>query len=168
LDEFLENFHIYRALYRRLVAIDESVVHSEAFSVGKEPNQGIKSWTKRELEDLFRSKHLHHFFAKIDGTPNLEKHLTNAFRIQEEKARIEAICEIPGIGPVLASVMLESMSPEVYGALNYHAWNALRLLSFNLSKKRASCRDSFTVHELLKYLEIVRMLARERGQRPHR
>ena len=98
-------------------------------------------------------------------TPNLEKHLIHAFKVQEERAKIEALCEIPGIGPALASVMLESMSPEMYVAPNCHAWNALRLLSFNLPKKRAS-HDSFTVHELLKYLEIVRTLARERGTTP--
>jgi hypothetical protein len=89
----------------------------------------------------------------------------NAFKVQEEKGKIQALCEIRGIGPVLASVILESMSPEIHGALNYHAWNALRLLSFSLPKKRAS-HDSFKVHELLKYLEIVRMLARERGTTP--
>jgi hypothetical protein len=133
--------------------------------VGRDTKLGIGSWTKRDLEDLLRRRHLHHFFPKIDGTPNLEKHLIHAFKHQEEKARIEALCEIPGIGPVLASVILESMSPELYGALNCHAWNALRLLGFDLRKKRAS-HDSFTVHELPKYLEIVRMLAAERGTTP--
>jgi hypothetical protein len=145
---------------------DETAVHSETFFGGRQPDQKIKSWTKRELEDLLRSKHLHHFFGKIDGTPNLEKRLVRALRIQQEKARIETLCDIPGIGPVLASVMLESMYPEMYGTLNYHTWNALRLLSFDLPKKRASCGDSFTVHELTRYLEIVRMLARERETTP--
>jgi hypothetical protein len=165
LDGFLENFNIYCTLYLRLMTTDKSAVHSEAFSGGKQPNKRVASWTKRDLEDLLRSKRLHQFFPKIDGTRNLEKDLTHAFRIQQEKARIESLCEIPGIGPVLASVLLESMYPEMYGALNSRAWNALRLLSFNLPRKRVNC-DGFAVHELLRYLEIIRKLAKEMGTTP--
>lgn len=164
-DEFLNNFRIYYAVYRRLEISDESTASSETLAVGDEPSLGIRSWTKRDLEDLLRRKNLHHFFAKIDRTPNLEKHLIEAFKAQGGEARIEALCEIPGVGPVLASVILESMSPEMYGALSCHAWYALRLLGFDLPKKRVNC-DSFSVHELLKYLEIVRMLARENGTTP--
>jgi hypothetical protein len=142
--------------------MDERTVTDDSSSVERKPNLRIRSWTKAELENLLQKKRLHHFLPKIDGSPNLQKHLVYAFKVQEEKTRIEALCEIPGIGPALASVILESMYPETYGALNYHAWNALRLLSFNLPKKRAS-HDSFTVHELIRYLEIIRRLARERG-----
>jgi hypothetical protein len=164
-EEFLKNFHIYCAVYRRLESIDESTVDDDTSSLGRKPNLETRSWTRADLENLLQKKHLHHFFPKIDAAPNLEKHLTNALRIQEEKARIETLCEIPGVGPVLASAMLESMSPEMYGALSCHAWNGLRLLGFDLPKKRASS-DTFTVRELLKYLEIVRMLAREKGTTP--
>jgi hypothetical protein len=51
------------------------------------------------------------------------------------------------------------------GTLSGHAWNALRLLSYDLPKKRAS-HGGFTVHELLRYPEIVRRLAREKGTTP--
>jgi hypothetical protein len=165
LDEFLSNFQLYCELYRRLETLDETTVPDDTLSVGEKLGLGSKSWTKRDLEDLLRRKHLHHFFPKIGVTPNLDKQLIDAFKVQEEKARIEALCEIPGIGPVLASVVLESMSPETYGALSSHAWSALRLLGFNLPKKRAS-HDNFTVHELLRYLEIVGRLARERDTKP--
>lgn len=164
--DFLENFNTYCTLYQRLNNTDETAVHSEAFFRGTPSGQKIKSWTKPELEDLLQSKHLHHFFGKIDGTPNLEKRLVRALGIHQENGRIETLCDIPGIGPVLASVLLESMYPETYGALNYHTWNALRLLKFDLAKKRACCGDSFTVRELLKYLQIIRMLARQTGTTP--
>jgi len=156
---------MYCELYRRLETSDEITVPDDTLSVGEELGFVGKSWTERELEDLLRRKHLHHFFTKVSGTPDLERQLTHAFRIQEEKSRIEALCEIPGIGPALASVILESMFPDMYGALNYHAWNALRLLSFSLRKKRAS-HDSFRVHDLMRYLQIIRRLARERGTTP--
>jgi hypothetical protein len=99
-DEFLKNFHIYYEVYRRLGTSNESTAPSDTLSVREEPSLGIRSWTKRGLEDLLRRKNLHHFFAKIDRRPNLEKYLIEALKVQGEKARIEALCEVPGVGPV--------------------------------------------------------------------
>ena len=165
IDEFLRDFHIYCAVYCRLETVDENTDSDDTSILARKPDLETPSWAKVDLENLLQKKRLHHFFPKIDASPELQKHLLSAFGIQEEKAKIEALCEIRGIGPALASVVLESVSPEVYGALNSHAWNALRLLSFDLPGKRAS-QDSFTIRELLRYLEIVRRLAREMDTTP--
>jgi hypothetical protein len=93
LDGFLGNFHIYCELFRRLETSEEITVPNDTLSVGEELGLGTKSWTQRGLEDLLRRKHLHHFFPKVDGTPDLEKQLTHAFRIQEDKSRIETLCD---------------------------------------------------------------------------
>jgi len=163
--EFLRDFETYRAVYERLQTKKEVEVGNRLFTIGREIRQGTRSWTKSDLKDIVRWKRMHRLIPRIENARDIEERLAHAFMIEDERPRIEALCEIPSIGPALASVMLESTSPEMCGALNYHAWNALRLLSFSLPKKRAS-HDSYTVHELLRYLEVVRRLAREKGTTP--
>jgi hypothetical protein len=103
---------------------------------------------------------------RIQKTPDIENRLESAFRIQDEEERIDALRKIPGVGPVLASAILMFTSPETYGVLDCHAWNALSFLGFDLPTKRPDDGDSFTTSEILGYFRIIRELASEKITTP--
>jgi hypothetical protein len=71
----------------------------------------------------------------------------------------------PSIGPVLTSILLTLTYPREYAPLDSHSWNGLRRLGFDLLNKPFS-GGGYAVHELLRYLTIVRSLAKEMKTRP--
>jgi len=165
MEDFLWDFDTYRALYEQLETRKRGPLAPHLLDVGKEVNQGIRSWTKSDLKDIVRWKRMHRLIPRIENAPDIEEDLEHAFRIQDEQARIEALCRIPGVGPVLASAILMFTSPEIYGLLDCHAWNALRLLGFQLPEKHASS-GTFTIRELLAFLGIIRKLGKKKGTTP--
>jgi len=165
MEDFLWDFDTYRALYEQLETRKRRPLASHLQDVGKEVNQGIRSWTKSDLKDIVRWKRVQRLIPRIENAPDIEEGLEHAFRIQDEQARIEALCRIPGVGPVLASAILTFTSPEIYGLLDCHAWNALRFLGFQLPEKHASS-GTFTIPELLAFLRIIRKLAKKKTTTP--
>ena len=163
--EFLRDFETYRAVYERLRGTKEMKVASRLFAIGREIRQGTMPWTRSDLKDIVRYKRINRLISRIENAPDIEERLKDAFRIQDERARIDALCRIPGIGPVLASAILTFTSPETYAPLDCHAWNALGFLGFHLPKKGVS-NGTFTTPELLEFLRIVRELAREMTTTP--
>jgi len=164
-EEFLRDFEIYRAVYGRLQTKKDVEVGNRLFPIGREIRQGTRSWTKPDLKNIARWKRMRRLIPRIENAPDIDERLEHAFKIQDEQARIEALCRIPGIGPVLASAILTFTSPETYGLLDCHAWNALRFIGFHLPKKNVSS-GTFTILELLQFLRIVRELAREKTTTP--
>jgi len=152
-------------VYERLGAAREMEVVNRLFAIGREIGQGTMPWTKSDLKDIIRWKRMHRLIPRIENAPDIEERLEAAFMIQDERARIDALCRIPGIGPVLASAILMFTSPETYALLDCHAWNALGFLGFHLPKKGVSS-GSFTIPELLEFLRIIRKLAKEKATTP--
>jgi hypothetical protein len=165
MEDLLWDFDTYRALYEQLETRKRGSLAPHLLHIGKEVNQGSRSWTKPDLEDIARWKRMHRLIPRIENAPDIEEGLEHAFKIQDEQARIEALCSIPGVGPVLASAILMFTSPETYGLLDCHAWNALRFLGFQLPEKRVSS-GSFTIPELLEFLTIIRRLAKKMTTTP--
>ena len=163
--EFLRDFETYRAVYDRLRGTREMEVANHLFAIGREIEQGAMLWTKSDLKEIVRYKRMNRLIPRIENAPDIEESLEEAFRVQDERARINALCRIPGIGPVLASVILTFASPGTHAPLDCHAWNALGFLGFHLSKKGVSS-GTFTTAELLEFLRIVRELAREMAMTP--
>jgi hypothetical protein len=95
----------------------------------------------------------------------VEGRLREAYSIRQEDARIDFMCRTPGIGPVLASLVLTLTYPENYAPLELHAWNALADLGFDVTRKDSS-GGGFTPAEFSRYLEIVRNLANEANTTP--
>ena len=164
--KFLQDLDIYRAIYEELEAPPELPLTCHLLKIGREVRHGIRSWTKSDLEDVVRWKRLHRLMPRIQKTPDIENRLESVFRIQDEEERIDALRKIPGVGPVLASAILMFTSPETYGVLDCHAWNALSFLGFDLPTKRPDDGDSFTTSEILGYLRIIRELANESTTTP--
>jgi len=165
IEDFLWDFDTYRAVYEQLETRKRRPLAPHLLDIGKGVNQCIRPWNKSDLKDIVRWKHMHRLIPRIENAPDIEERLEHAFRIQDEQARIEDLCGIPGIGPVLASTILMLTSPETYGLLDCHAWNALRFLGFHLPKKDASS-GTFTIPELLEFLRIIRKLAKEKTTTP--
>jgi hypothetical protein len=165
LQEFLRDFETYRAVYDRIRGTRELEIANHLFAMGREIEQGTKPWTKSDLKTIVRYRRMSRLIPRIENAPDIEESLADAFRIQDEPARINALCKIPGIGPVLASAILTFTSPGTYAPLDCHAWNALGYLGFHLPKKGIS-NGSFTTAELLEFLKIVRKLAEEKTTTP--
>jgi hypothetical protein len=90
------------------------------------------------------------------NSSDLEGQLNQAIRMEDETSRIDALCNIQGMGPVLVSMVLMFTWPETCGFMDYHTCNALRELGFEFPRKHSTSR--FTVPQLLTYLGIIRSL----------
>ena len=163
--EFLRDFETYRAVYDRLRGTREMEVANHLFAIGREIEQGAMLWTKSDLKEIVCYKRMNRLIPRIENAPDIEESLEEAFRVQDERARINALCRIPGIRPVLASAILTFTSPGTYAPLDCHAWNALGFLGFHLPKKGVSS-GTFTTAELLEFLGIVRKIAKEKTTTP--
>jgi len=123
-------------------------------------------WTKSHLELIARWKQLHPLMSRIErNDQEVEERLMETYSIREEDARIDFMCRTPGVGPVLASLLLTLTYPENYAPLELHAWNALADLGFDVTRKDSS-GGGFTPAEFSRYLEIVRNLANEANTTP--
>jgi len=164
--DFIRDFSVYRAIYDELEATKEPCLVLRLLDVGKQVKGGTRSWTTSDLQDIIRWKRLQPLMPRIqNGTSDIEERLENASRIRDEEAAVEALCNIRGIGPALASILLTLTFPEKYAPLDCHTWNALSHLGFDL-QKRPNSGGSFTVSELARYLRIIRKLARDTSSTP--
>jgi hypothetical protein len=160
LDKFDQDFSRLRALYDNLKMTRETTFVLELLETGKRVRQGTRTWTKDDLGTIVRWNHMQPLMPKIvREAPDIEVLLAHAFDVQDEENRMEALCRIPGIGPALASVMLTLTFPEKYAPLDSHAWSGLCRLGFELPKKPFS-GGGYTISELLRYLRIIRTLAK--------
>jgi hypothetical protein len=163
---FLSEFQLYRALFDKLDSPTASSQTSRLLNIGREVRQGSRMWTKSHLELIARWKLLHPLMSRIKrNDQQVEGRLREAYSIREEDARIDFMCRTPGIGPVLASLILTLTYPQNYAPLELHAWNALADLGFDFTRKDSS-GGGFTPAEFSRYLEIVRNLANEANTTP--
>jgi hypothetical protein len=163
---FLSEFQVYRALFDKLDSPTASSRTSRLLNIGREVRLGSRMWTKSHLELIAHWKQLHPLMLRIEMSDReVEGRLREAYSIREEDTRIDFMCRTPGIGPVLASLILTLTYPENYAPLELHAWNALADLGFNVTRKENS-GGGFTPAEFSRYLEIVRNLANEANTTP--
>jgi len=156
-DRFLREFEVYCAVYEKLEVKRKLDLTVRLLDTGREIGSGTRTWIRRDLEDIARWKGLRPPMLTIERNAlDIEGPLERALRIEDEATRIDALCNIRGMGPVLASVMLMFTWPQTCGFMDYHTCNALRYLSFDLPKKY--CTSRFTVPQLLTYLGIIRTL----------
>lgn len=161
LGEFYVDFTVFRSLYERLETEREGIEALDLLRRGEQVEHGGRRWTKDDLEDVFRWKNRQPLLPKIEKeAPDVEKRLAYAFEINDEEEKIDALCRIPFIGPVLTSILLTLTYPTEYAPLDSHSWNGLCSLGFDLSKRPFS-GGGYSVHELLRYLSIVRSLAKQ-------
>jgi hypothetical protein len=161
-DEFRGDLATLGALYDKLE--NNSLIEIPSLlRRGMQVQRGMAAWTKHDLEGIIRWKKIQSLMPRIDTS--IELRLAQAFMLQDEESRVEVLCRIPGIGPVLASVLLTLTSPEKYAPLDSHTWNALSRLGFEL-RKRPFSGGGYTVHELLRYIRIVRSLAKSMNTLP--
>jgi len=158
-DLFSEDFVMLRGVYDRLETMVEASQVLGLLGLGKRVREGNRGWTKDDLESITRWKRMQPLMANIEREANIELRLAHAFKVQDEESRIEALCRIPGIGPVLASVLLTLTFPEKYAPLDSHTWNALSRLGFEL-RNRPFSGGGYTIPELLRYLRLMKSLAK--------
>jgi hypothetical protein len=144
----------------------ETTIVLELLEVGKQVRQGIRRWTKSDLGNILRWKHMHSLMPRIvRETPDIEIRLAHALCVQDEESRMEALCRIRDIGPALASVLLTLTFPKRYAPLDHHAWNGLCRLGFELARKPFS-GGGYSIAELMRYEKIVVTLARMANTTP--
>lgn len=158
-DLFSEEFVLLRTLYDKMGGMEEASEVLGLLELGKQVRQGTREWTKDDLESIVRWKHMEALMSKIEREANLGLRLAQAFRVRDEESRTEALCRIPGIGPVLASVLLTLTFPDKYAPLDNRTWSALSSLGFEL-RKRPYSGGGYTIPELLRYLRLMKALAK--------
>lgn len=132
----LDEFQLYLRLYEELEPAEGFSQISRLLDIGREVQQGLRMWTKFDLELITRWKQLHPVMSRIEKNEHdIEERLRQAFSIREEDARIDFMCRTPGIGPVLTSLILTLTYPDKYAPLELHAWNALVQLGFDVTGK---------------------------------
>ena len=161
-DEFQSDLATFGALYDRLEN-DWPFGIPSLLSRGRQVQRGTATWTKHDLEKIVRWRKIQSLMPRIDE--NVELRLAQALRLEDEESKIEDLCRIPGVGPVLASVLLTLTFPEKYAPLDNHTWNALSRLGFEL-RKRPYSGGGYTAHELFRYTRIVRSLAKSMNTPP--
>ena len=161
-EDFQSHFASFGALYDRLENGSTFEI-PDLLRRGRQVQRGMAAWTKHDIEDIVRWKRIQSLMPRIDE--NIELRLAQALKLQDEERRIEDLCRIPGVGPVLASVLLTLTFPERYAPLDNHAWNALSRLGFEL-RKRPYSGGGYTAHELFRYTRIVRSLAKSMDTLP--
>jgi len=164
LEGFLQNLSKYSDMYARLDH-DPALTH-HLYLVGKQVRNCERAWTKIDLIDIIRWRRLHPLARRITlSASELERLLNEALTRNDGDDRVEALCEIRGFGPVLASAILTLTWPDKYGFLTYHSWTALWVLGFDVSEKGFS-GGGFTVPECSRFLRIIRQLANQAAASP--
>jgi predicted transcriptional regulator len=153
----------YRALYERLEGSKEKKFASALSLIEKELRQGklvdhdfdhiVLDWKRLGEVRTGASKGT---FTDVKGL------FADLPRVRDEQRRIE-LFKTRGIEPSVGSAILAFKWPDEYPILESHAWNALSSLGYDLPKKKA---DEFTSGEFIKYLSIVRDLAKDIGTSP--
>ena len=162
---FSEEFLLLREVYVRMERETEARQVLVLLNRGRQVRQDSGKWTKRDLESVVRWRHMHALIPNIERQADIELRLAEAFKVQDEESRTEALCRIPGIGPVLASVLLTLTFPEEYAPLDNHTWKALSSLGFEL-RNRPSSGGGYRIPELLRYQRLMKSLAKKTGSIP--
>ena len=158
---FLQEVNFYLAAYAKSETTHRRDLTTQLVNVGKEVRSGGRTWSKQDLDDIASWKGLRSRMLMTEtNSSDLESRLENALRKGGESSRIHALCDIRGIGPIMASTLLMFTWPETYGFMDNRTYNSLRYLGFNFPKKYSTSR--FTVNQLLAYLRAIRAL-KERG-----
>lgn len=161
-ERFLQELNFYQAKYEKVETERRLNLTVHLLNIGKQVRYGTRTWVRQDLEDIASWKGLHPRMLMMGmNTSDFEGRLESALRIEDEPSRVSALCDIRGMGAVLASVVLMFTWPETYGFMDNHTCNALRYLGFNFPKKYSTSR--FTVGQLLAYLRIVRRLGERKA-----
>jgi len=156
-ERFLQELNFYQAIYEKWETKRRLNLTVRLLDIGKQVRYGKRTWVRQDLEDIAFWKGLSPRMLMIGmNASDFEGRLESALRIDDEPSRVSALCDIRGMGAVLASVVLMFTWPETCGFMDSHTCNALRYLGFNFPKKYSTSR--FTVGQLLAYLRIVRTL----------
>lgn len=155
--EFLQNLNFYLATYAKSESALRHGLTVHLVNVGREVRCGARNWSRQDLDDIASWKGLRSRMLMTEtDSSELENHLEGALGISDESSRVRALCDVRGIGPILASTLLMFTWPEIYGFMDNRTCNSLRYLGFEFPKKYSASR--FTVHQLLTYLRIIRAL----------
>jgi len=155
---FLDQLDIYRSAYEKLETPRKHDLRIQLLDLGKQVRCGTRTWVRQDLDDIAHWKGLPEPMLMIQkNSQDLEDRLAHTLSIVDETSRISALCEIRGMGPILASTLSMFTWPDSCGFLDHHTSNALRFLGYEFPKKHYTSR--FTVSQLLTYLRTIRSLA---------
>jgi hypothetical protein len=161
-EKFLDEFDSYRAIYEKLQTERKRGLSVRLLDVGKQVSCGTRTWTRRDLDQIASWKGLPPPMLVMQRSGlDFERSLDNALRIEDESSRVNALCNIRGMGPILSSAVSMFTWPEIYGFMDYHTSNALRFLGFEFPRKHYTSR--FTIHQLLMYLKVIRSLGKAKA-----
>jgi len=156
-DRFLREFDLYRTIYEKLETERQRGLRVRLLDVGKQVRCGSRGWVRGDLDDMASWKGLPPPMLMMDrNSSEFEGRLESALSIEDEPSRVNALCDIRGMGPILASTVSMFTWPDTSGFIDYHTSNALRFLGYEFPRKHYTSR--FTVPQLLTYLRIVRSL----------
>jgi hypothetical protein len=156
-ERFLDEFDLYQAIYEKLETGRRRDLKVRLLDIGKQVRCGTRTWVRDDLDDIASWKGIPPPMLVIErSSRDFEGCLESALRIEDESSRLGALCDIRGMGPILASTVSMFTWPETCGFIDYHTCNALRFLGFELPRKHYTSR--FTIPQLLTYLGIVRSL----------
>jgi hypothetical protein len=141
-ERFLQEFDFYHAIYEELQPKRKLDLAAHLLDVGKHVRDGTRTWVR---QDIASWKGLRPPMLMMGtNASDFEGSVERALRTEDEATRIEALCKIRGMGPVLSSVVLMFTWPETCGFIDYHTCSALRHLGFRFPRKYYTSR--FTVH----------------------
>jgi hypothetical protein len=156
-ERFLQEFDLYRAIYEKLETKRRHDLRVRLLDIGKQVKSGSRTWVRQDLDDIASWKGLPLPMLTMQrNSRDFEGCVDGALRIEDEPSRVSAMCDIRGMGPILASTVSMFTWPETCGFMDHHTYNALRFLGFELPRKHYTSR--FTIPQLLTYLRIVRSL----------
>lgn len=156
-DRFLQEFDLYRTIYEKLETERQRDLRVRLLDIGKQVRCGSRGWVREDLDDMASWKGLPPPMLMMDrNSSEFEGRLESALSIEDESSRVNALCDIRGMGPILASTVSMFTWPETSGFIDYHTSNALRFLGYEFPRKHYTSR--FTLPQLLTYLRIVRSL----------
>ena len=96
----------------------------------------------------------------IENKNDIEKTSRGAFAEADEARKIEILCELKGVGIPTASAILTVVFPEKYAVIDVRCLEMLKeRLGFEVGK-------SISIKTWLKYLDIMRGLAKENNITP--
>ena len=154
---FFEEFDLYRAIYEKLETKRRRDLRMRLLDVGKQVRCGVRCWVREDLDDVASWKGVPPpLLAMERGSGEFEGRLDSVLRVEDEASRVNGLCGIRGLGPILVSAVSMFTWPESSGFMDHHTSNALRFLGFEFPMKHYTSR--FTVSQLLTYLRIVRGL----------
>jgi hypothetical protein len=158
--EFVRDFDALLRLYRELEAVEHASLREYLYKVGTRVRGGSRPWTKADVISIIRWRNLQPLRRRIEqNSVDLEERLNDALMEPDNDYRINALCTIPGVGPVLACAILALTWPKTYGCLNNPSWHALGLLGFDIPPKPYS-GGGFSVAEASHYQDVIRAIAR--------